>query len=184
MFRAIILPIFRSTRMCVTVCGIMHPRCCRPVAWKRRKRIPPLPGYRQAISWVHYTTNCYTHSSAPENGQNNCPKHVELIGIINKLIVASSWLSILFISMMHGQANIKLGQYFTSLYKCTLHSPFVTSIWHCTMWALESINQQTNKKQWHKKDHQHIKSTRYVHIIIGSIDTKFSHSDKRMWNSL
>ena len=32
MFREIILPIFRSTRLCVTVCGIMHPRCCRPTA--------------------------------------------------------------------------------------------------------------------------------------------------------
>ena len=32
MFREIILPIFRSTRLCVTACGIMHPRCCRPVA--------------------------------------------------------------------------------------------------------------------------------------------------------
>ena len=32
MVRAIILPIFRSTRLCVTACGIMHPRCCRPVA--------------------------------------------------------------------------------------------------------------------------------------------------------
>ena len=41
MFRAIFLPIFRSTRLCVTVC-------------------------------------------APEDGQNNCPKHVELTGIINK----------------------------------------------------------------------------------------------------
>ena len=31
MFREIILPIFRSTRLCVTACGIMHPpRCCRP----------------------------------------------------------------------------------------------------------------------------------------------------------
>ena len=28
MFRAIILPIFKSTRMCITACGIMHPRCC------------------------------------------------------------------------------------------------------------------------------------------------------------
>ena len=35
-------------------------------------------------SWVHYTTSCNTHSSAPEDGQNNCPKHVELTGIINK----------------------------------------------------------------------------------------------------
>ena len=30
MFREIILLIFRSTRLCVTVCGIMHRRCCRP----------------------------------------------------------------------------------------------------------------------------------------------------------
>ena len=35
-------------------------------------------------SWVHYTTNCNTQSSAPEDGQNNFPKHVELTGIINK----------------------------------------------------------------------------------------------------
>ena len=32
MFRATILSIFRSIRLCVTACGIMHPRCCRPVA--------------------------------------------------------------------------------------------------------------------------------------------------------
>ena len=32
MFRAIIFPIFRSTRLCVTAIGIMHARCCRPVA--------------------------------------------------------------------------------------------------------------------------------------------------------
>jgi len=32
---------------------------------------------------VHYTTNCNTQSSAPEDGQNKCPKHVELTGIIN-----------------------------------------------------------------------------------------------------
>ena len=64
MFREIILPIFRSNRLCVTVCGIMHRRCCRPL--------------------VHYTTNCNTQSSAPDDGQNNGPKHVELTGIINK----------------------------------------------------------------------------------------------------
>ena len=28
--------------------------------------------------------SCNTQSSAPEDGQNNRPKHVELIGIINK----------------------------------------------------------------------------------------------------
>jgi len=59
MFRAIILPIFRSTRLCVTSYGIRHPRCRRP-------------------------PSCNAQSSSPEDGQNNCPKHVELTGIINK----------------------------------------------------------------------------------------------------
>jgi len=30
MFRAIILYILGNTRLCVTACGIMHPRCRRP----------------------------------------------------------------------------------------------------------------------------------------------------------
>ena len=45
----------------------MHPRCCRPL--------------------YHYTTSCNTQSSAPEDGQNNCPNHVELTGIINKSLL-------------------------------------------------------------------------------------------------
>jgi len=28
MFQAMISSIFRSTRLCVTACGIMQPRCC------------------------------------------------------------------------------------------------------------------------------------------------------------
>ena len=42
--------------------------------------------YHIFIFTVHYTISCNTQSSAPEDGQNtrNCPKHVELIGIINK----------------------------------------------------------------------------------------------------
>ena len=67
MFRAIIFPIFRNTILCVTVCGIMHPRCCGP-----------------ATSKIHYTTNCNTQYSVPEDGQNNYPKHDDLTGIINK----------------------------------------------------------------------------------------------------
>jgi hypothetical protein len=31
----------------------------------------------------HYTTSCIAQSNAPEDGRNNCPKHVELIRIIN-----------------------------------------------------------------------------------------------------
>ena len=40
--------------------------------------------HRTATSWVHYTTSYNTQSSAPDDGQNNFPKHVELTGIINK----------------------------------------------------------------------------------------------------
>ena len=41
-------------------------------------------GQRPATSWVHYTTSCNAQSSAPEDGQNNSPKHIELTGTINK----------------------------------------------------------------------------------------------------
>ena len=70
MFLAIILLIFRSTRLCVTACGIMQPRCCRPATGRQHR--------------VCYTSSCNTLSSTLEDGQNNCPKHVELTGIINK----------------------------------------------------------------------------------------------------
>ena len=79
MFRAMIPPIFRSTRLCVTACGIVHPRCCWPVALKRC-----LQATGRATSWVHYTASCNTQYGAPENGRDHRPKHVELIGIINK----------------------------------------------------------------------------------------------------
>ena len=40
-----------------------------------------------ATPWVHYTTSCNIQSSVLEDEQNNCPKHVELTGIINKLLL-------------------------------------------------------------------------------------------------
>ena len=64
MFRAMISPILRSTRLCLL--------------------LVLLPAGRPATSWVHYTTSCNTQSSVPEDGRNHRPKHVELIGIINK----------------------------------------------------------------------------------------------------
>ena len=65
MFRALIPPIFRSTKLYVTACGIMHPRCCRR------------------------------------------PKHVELIGILNKpLLLHLVGVCITYINDV-GQTNIK-----------------------------------------------------------------------------
>ena len=37
--------------------------------------------------WVHYTTSCNTQSSVLEDGRNYRLKHVELIGIVNKLLL-------------------------------------------------------------------------------------------------
>jgi len=68
MFWAVILPIFRSTRLCYSLwynAPTMLPTGCRQ--------------YRECI-----IPQSVTQPSAPENGQNNCPKHVELTGIINK----------------------------------------------------------------------------------------------------
>ena len=47
-------------------------------------RTHDVAGHRPETSWVHYTTSNNTQSSAPEDGRDNRPKHVELIGIINK----------------------------------------------------------------------------------------------------
>ena len=36
---------------------------------------------------MHCTTSCNTQSGAPEDGRDQRPKHAELIGIINKLLL-------------------------------------------------------------------------------------------------
>ena len=53
--------------------------------WYNAPTILPA-GHRPAKSWVQYTTSCNTQSSAPEDGQNNFPKHVDLTGIIKPLL--------------------------------------------------------------------------------------------------
>ena len=56
----------------------------RPVYRDMRFATDDVVGLRPATSSVHFTTSRNTQSSAPEDGQNNFPKHVELTGIINK----------------------------------------------------------------------------------------------------
>jgi hypothetical protein len=91
MFRAIILPIFRSIRLNDTACGIMHSICGRPVVWKRSSYAsrPPAGYILSALYHKLYRSvaQSLNRSIAPEYGQNNCPKHVELNGIINKQLL-------------------------------------------------------------------------------------------------
>ena len=75
MFRATILPIFRSFRLCNTAYGMLYPICCP--RWSG-KGGTPLPNHRPATYWVQHTTSCIVQSKAPEDGKNCCPKHVEL----------------------------------------------------------------------------------------------------------
>ena len=90
MFREIILPIFRSTRLCVTVCGIMHPRCCRPPADNIVGRciIPQTVTHSLVLLKIGKIIS------------RNMLSWLELL-ISRSVIVASSWLSILFISVMN-----------------------------------------------------------------------------------
>jgi len=63
MFQAIISPILRSTRLCLQL--VVQ---CTDDAARRLRRRCTIP-----------------QSSAPEDGRNYRPKHVELIEVINKL---------------------------------------------------------------------------------------------------
>ena len=62
-----------------TACGIMHRRCCRPVV-----HLNQTTG-RQHLRCI--TTEAVNTVCAPEDGCNYRPKHVELIGIINKALL-------------------------------------------------------------------------------------------------
>jgi len=46
-----------------------------------RATIPLSPAHLPAMYWVQHTISSITQSNAPEDGQNGCPKHVELIWI-------------------------------------------------------------------------------------------------------
>jgi hypothetical protein len=92
-------PNFKNARLCVTACGIMHLRCCRPEK-----------------SWVHCTTSCNTQSSSPEDGREHRPKHDELIIIINKpLLLHLFGVYIIYVN------DTRLNEYQISL----LHGSFV-----------------------------------------------------------
>ena len=41
-------------------------------------------GHRPATSWVHCATGCDTQSGAPEDGRDDCPRLIELTGIVGK----------------------------------------------------------------------------------------------------
>jgi len=88
--------------------------------------IPPLPGYRPAPSWVHYTTSYNKRYNAPEDGRDHHPKHVELIGIINKPLLLN----------LVGVCIIHVSDARSNKYQCWQRYLFVKCVLHvsaCTV---------------------------------------------------
>ena len=110
MFRAIISPILRSTRLVLPHPGhqqaassVLYTTSCKHSLMLLRMGENYRPKHSSASSWSPAGSTVgalyhklYTRSSAPEDERNYRPKLVEPIEIINKIIiVASSWLFIL-----------------------------------------------------------------------------------------
>jgi len=79
MFRATNLSIYRSIRLYTTACGMFSQKKTLPV----RDLVTEELDHQQATFFfgVQHTTNCSVQSNVPVDGQNFCPKHVELIWI-------------------------------------------------------------------------------------------------------
>ena len=55
---------------------------------------------------MHYTTSCNAQSIAPEDGRDQRPKHVELIGIINNPLL----LHLVGVYIIYFFTNLKGGE--------------------------------------------------------------------------
>jgi hypothetical protein len=78
---------------------------------------------------VHYTTSCNTQSSAPEGGLDHRPKHVELIGIINKPLLLHL-VGVYIIDVNDARSNkyqIELTHFFQTC--CASHSTHLLNTW-------------------------------------------------------
>ena len=65
----------------------MHPRCCLYTGSLEAEELRFQATGIQATSWVHCTTSCNTQSNASEDGRDQRPKHVELIGTNKPLLL-------------------------------------------------------------------------------------------------
>ena len=104
------LPIFRSVRLRVTACGIVSWCCSRLGSGERQRDTVcttlPLSRLQPTATSGHYTTCRESQSYPLEDGQRSCPKHVELILEINKLLLLHLvGLSVLFTYIDDARSN-------------------------------------------------------------------------------
>ena len=98
MFRAMISLIFRSTRLCVTACGILHPRCCRPVLFKATGR---------TTSWVpvEYLGGFWGVQTNPPTSQ-----HSEVLTKSNRI---TNWAENVYCSYSNIVISLKIAEFRT-----------------------------------------------------------------------
>jgi hypothetical protein len=88
MFRAMFLPIIRSTWTVFTLSGSVYLSCCR---------------HQPEATWVNTTRYCKYSPSAPDDGQRHRPKHVQptwnnkLIYIVHFVDYFHSYTDIIFV---------------------------------------------------------------------------------------
>ena len=68
---------------------------------------------------MYYTASCNTESSAPEDERDQLPKHVELIGIINKPLLLH--LVVVYIKQSHTS---KMESVFSGFRRDVISAPF------------------------------------------------------------
>jgi hypothetical protein len=89
MFRAIILSILRSIRLCDTTCGIMYSICGRSVVWKRRNQFlrfqtQHLAGCLLYYLWLSSLSSCESKSWRLEIKNDNKLKIIVIRWLIEQ----------------------------------------------------------------------------------------------------
>jgi len=78
----VLLNISRSPLDCrMQLVGMNHPMSCWPVVWSRSSSVTRPPADNSLGDSYHKLHSAVLQSKAPDDGQNCCPKHVELIWI-------------------------------------------------------------------------------------------------------
>jgi hypothetical protein len=124
MFRTIILPIFGSTRLCVTACGIKHPRCCQPPAGN----IVGADANRTSMTNTYCVYTVLRYSWWWIVGLSETCRVLHQINLRNS---ASRWLTLQEYIIMHVPLNVKMAVVlYKNISRCTVHW-MSNWLWYC-----------------------------------------------------
>ena len=80
------------------------------------------------------------YHSAPEDGRNYRPKHVEVIEIINKIVTfASSVVVYIIVSVMYGHTDIKSVRFIGNFNQLNMFRAIISPIFRSTRLCLQLV---------------------------------------------